>query len=168
MTPEGRSSLGFGGREQAMDDREKLSLMMEEAGPRDDHIELILRTSEDAWTVCFLDVDVEVELDPLQSRVLLSAGVGVPPEDARTHVYEAVMMYSRLWRETGGVHMALEEPGGRIVQMVALDCASLSVGTMSIVLHNLAQRTLIWRGFVEGRDQDAPPPAASDDTILRV
>jgi hypothetical protein len=168
MIAEIRTSIGDRPSEMFMDDREKLALIMQEVGPRDDGIEDVRRVADDRWIVRFPAADIDAEFDPARKRLTLSSPIGTPPEDARLHVYETLMIYSRLAQATGGVYMALEGPGGQAVQMIDLACATLSTEELAVVLHNLAERTVIWRGFVEGRDENAPPAAEPLYSMIKI
>ena len=151
-----------------MNGQEKLRLTMQEVGPRDDGIDQVLQTGEETWAVRFEDVDVEVEFNPQTQRAMFSADIGVPPEERRLPICEAVLVYSMLWRETGGLRMAMNETGGPITQMVDVDCITLTIGTAAAVLHNLRDRTLIWRKFFYGTDEALPAPLSPTDIMIRI
>jgi hypothetical protein len=93
---------------------------------------------------------------------MLSAEIGAPPDEKRASIYETLLLYNLLGGDTGGVHMALSEAGGAVVQMVDLQCSALTTGLLVTVLHNLNERTLIWREFFTGETEEgdtvAPPP----------
>ena len=151
-----------------MEDLEQIALVMQEVGPRDDGIEQVLRLDEQTWAVRFSDVDIEAEFDPPMQRLMLSADIGRPPPELQTRMYEVALTYSMLWRDTGGVRMAMSEAGGPLTHMVDLAAPALTTATMAVVLRNFNDRTLIWRQYIEGT-QDAPPaPEALDPTLIRV
>ena len=145
-----------------MSDHELVRLVMQEIGPRDDEILEVLQTDEQSWAVRFADVDIELELEPETRRLMLSAEIGAPSEEKRTSIYETLLLYNLLGSDTGGLHMALTEAGGAIVQMVDLHCSTLTTELLVTVLHNLNERTPIWREFFTGGAEEggtvAPPP----------
>jgi hypothetical protein len=145
-----------------MSDHELVRLVMQEVGPRDDEILEVLQTGDQSWAARFADVDIELELEPETRRLMLSAEIGAPPEETRASIYETMLLYNLLGSDTGGVHMALSEAGGAVVQMVDLHCSALTTELLVTVLHNLNERTLIWREFFAGGAEQgetvAPPP----------
>jgi hypothetical protein len=158
------------GRELRMDALERIHLIFKELGPLDDGIEEVLATSESTWAVRFADVDVEAEFDVGMGRLMLMADIGAPPEDAPLEMYQTFLIYSMLWRDTGGVRMSMSEIGGPLTQMVDLDGAVLSPAMLANVLHNLERRTKIWRKYLDG-EETAPLDAAqlrADDVIIQI
>ena len=137
-----------------MTDQERVARLMTEVGPLDDDIVEVAQTSDDSWAIRFEDVDIEVERDPLGGRLVLSAEIAVPRREDRVTVYEALLSYSMLWRETGGLRMALAEPGGAAVQLVDVSIADLTPKLLATVAANLAERTLVWRAFLASDQQD--------------
>jgi hypothetical protein len=162
-----RSCCGGVAKRAAMDDLERIDLIMQEIGPRDDGIDQVLRLDEEIWAVRFADVDIEAEFDAPSRRLMLSADIGAPPADLQAHMYEAALTYSMLWRDTGGVRMAISESGGPITHMADLHCSDLTAATMAIVLRNFNDRTLIWRKYIEGVEDGPPGPEPLDATIIR-
>jgi hypothetical protein len=147
-----------------MDDKAFVRLTMQEVGPRDDRILQVLQTGDESWAVRFEEVDVLIELDPETRRLMFSCELGLVPEERREEVYQLLLTYSLLWRETGGLRMALDADN-QAIQLVDLHCSSLTTELLAIVLHNLEERTLLWREFIAGGAGDhsqAVPPPASD------
>lgn len=143
---------------------EEVNAVVADVGPLDDSILSIARIADDRWVIQFEAVDVQVECDEATGRVMLSTVIGTAPPLRTAAVYEALLSYSSLWRETGGVHMALDGPGGEVLQMVDLPASELRPDILVTVAVNLAERTAIWRGFFDNDDADAPPPAGPDAT----
>jgi Tir chaperone protein (CesT) family len=151
-----------------MDDRDFIRSIMQEVGPRDDGILQVLQTSDNFWVVRFEEVDVELELDPEMRRLTLSAEIGVVTEEKRAKLYETLLLYNLLWRETGGLRMALAEPGGSVIQCVDMHCSALTTELLAIVLHNLDERTLLWREFFEGGDAPEPVIDAPEYSMIQL
>lgn len=133
-----------------MIDARKIGQLIAETGPGDDAILAVVQTGDDSWVIRYEHVDVDLELDAETARLVLSAEIGVPPAERRLSIYELLLAYSLLWRETGGIRMALTGAGGAAVQLVDLAAADLTVGVLATVAANLADRTLVWRAFFTG------------------
>ena len=139
-------------------------------GPLDDAILAVVRTGEDAWTLRFEDLDVDVEFDAQSERLMLSAVVGPVPATRAAKIHEMLLIYGLIWRETGAVRLALTGPGGEAVQMVDLFAPQASPEALVVLASNLAERTRIWRDLIAD-DPDAPDGAADgapDMNMIRV
>ena len=71
-------------------------------------------------------VDVEVENLTDTGHAALSSVIGTPAETERLRVYEAMLIYGMLWRDNGGVHMALTEPRGALMQLAEIPAFDLT------------------------------------------
>ena len=108
--------------------------VMAEIGPLLELGAVIESDDGDGWILAIDEHEsVLVELDETEERILLSAGAGLPPDDARPRLYEMLLAYNREWHATGGICMALEEPGGEVVQMLELPVAGLDVARLAQV-----------------------------------
>jgi len=141
--------------------------LMSEVGPLDDMILACIKTPDGAYAVRFEDVDVLVERDGDRDRIALSVEIGAPPPSRALEVYETLLSYNLLWRETGGVRMALTGRKGSVVQFVDLTGSEINPRSIATVAANLASLTEIWRAFLQsaGGDSAAPAPIAAADFI---
>jgi hypothetical protein len=174
----GRLALSFGRHTNAdtefaqgasvMTDQEQVARLMAEVGTLDDDIVAVVQTGDDSWAIRFEDVDIEVERDPHGGRLVLSAEIAVPRREDRVTVYEALLSYSMLWRETGGLRMALAEPGGAAVQLVDLNTVDVTPKLLATVAANLAERTLVWRAFLASGQQGEQPTNPLADRGVKI
>jgi hypothetical protein len=151
-----------------MKDLEKITLVMAEVGPLDEEIYEVLRLKEDFWAVRFAEVDVEVEFEAASGRLVLSAEIGAAPAERQAEIYETLLMYNLLWRETGGVRMALSEPDGGVIQSVDLLLSIVDANLLAIVLHNLNERTTMWREFFAGGVAPDASPTYPEHPMMQV
>lgn len=148
-------------------DSEALDRLVAEAGSHEEGILASVRTADGAHAIRFEDADVIAEWDGARNRLVLSSEIGSPPPGRAAHVYETLLSYNLLWRETGGLRMALTGPKGIVLQLVDLAGPEIEARTVAIVAANLAQRTVIWRAFLEseGSDVAAPAPPNTSEMI---
>ena len=123
--------------------------VMTEIGPLLELGAVIESDDGDGW-ILVVDEDnsVLVELDETEERILLSADAGLPDDDARPRLYEMLLAYNRQWHATGGIRMALEEPGGEVVQMLELPVAGLGVTRLAQVFVAFLEVLAGWRTIV--------------------
>lgn len=141
--------------------------LMSDVGPLDDTIITVVKTPDGAYAIRFEEIDVLVERDMDRDRIALSIELGVPRPANALSVYETLLSYNMLWRETGGVRMALTGKGGAVVQFVDLTGAEINAVGIATVASNLASLSNIWLAFLEseGSDVNASEPILPDTFI---
>lgn len=141
--------------------------LMSEVGPLDDAILACIKATDGAYAIRFAEVDVLVERDVDRDRIALSVEIGAPRPSKALEVYETLLSYNLLWRETGGVRMALTGKGGAVVQFVDLTGSEINARSIATVAANLASLTEIWRAFLGSAASDsvAPAPISAADFI---
>lgn len=122
-------------------------------------IESILRLSDEAWQVEYeTGPALNLTLDNAGGRLALIAGLGTPPTDRKTAVFEALLTYSALWRATGGVRGALNGEGDALL-IVELPLAEISESHLHRVMDNFITKARFLADYVAA----GAPPASSDD-----
>ena len=130
---------------------------MSEIGPLLELGAVIESDDGDGWVLVIDEDDgVLVELDEAEGRIFLSAEAGLPDDDARARLYETLLAYNAQWYASGGVRMALDEPGGVVVQMLELPAAELDAARLSQVFTAFLKVLSGWRAIVSGRPSAAP------------
>lgn len=130
---------------------ERMQIMMEEIGPSLSDIQAVIQSEDKNWAIQFSDqsiVMLEWVSDP--ERVVLTAMLGVPSESMQLSVYETLLCYNLLWKDTGGVKMALSGPGGELVAIYELFSSDLALNELQTVLTNFVSIAEIWSVYVTG------------------
>ena len=105
---------------------ERMQIMMEEIGPSMPEIEAVIQSEEKNWAIQFDDQSiVTLEWAEKPERVVLTSMLGVPSESMQLSVYETLLCYNLLWKDTGGVKMALSGTGGELVLLYELFVSDL-------------------------------------------
>lgn len=124
---------------------EHLHRLMTEIGPFMPLREVVEYADEARWMLVLDNgAVIEAEHDAGRGRLVLSIEVGEPaPEDAAS-LYRTLLQYNDLWRNTGGIRMALADQ--TVVQSIELPAdASLDLDTLSRGLSGLYANTAVWR-----------------------
>lgn len=122
----------------------------------------IVETGPDSWRVLFEDADVELEYDQELSRLYMSSEAGVVTATDRSAIYETMLGYNMLWRDTGGVRLALTPT--RVAFIVAdLGAAELSAQVLAATLPNLITKARLWRAFIGTAGRSSAP---ADDLAM--
>ena len=143
-----------------MIDKERMSLILTEAAKRLDVDGLLAIDDRDAWFIGFNETtEIDVELDASGHRVTFQCALGRPDDARRDHLCRTLLQYNYLWRETGGMRMALDGADGQVVQIFDMPSESVDAESVQNVLGNFAQAAAAWRDMLS-RSDDTPNPAA--------
>lgn len=135
-----------------------LHQLMCEIGPLLDLDEVIEQPADAVWVLVFADGTViEAEYDEAAGgRLMLSMELGTPAEAAATDLHRLLLQYNYLWRQTGGVRMALA--GSAVVQALELAVPGLALPTLADALTGLHDNAAPWRAMLAA-PADAGAPA---------
>jgi hypothetical protein len=143
-----------------------IKLMLQELGAEMAELEAILPHEEGHWTVQFDDgAAVLMEWLDRPSRLILSAALGKVSAPMQMAVYETMLSYNLLWRETGGVKAALNGPHGELMLLFELHAEQLDVDMLRTVLENFAGLVHVWSTYVKTETRVEPLDALSTDAM---
>ena len=135
---------------------ERIQIMMEEIGPVMPSIEAVIQSEEKNWAIQFDDQSiVMLEWAENPDRIVLTAILGSPTESMQLSVYETLLCYNLLWKDTGGVKMALSGPGGELILLYELFGSDLTLNELQTVLTNFVSIAQVWSVYVTG-ESDQP------------
>lgn len=148
---------------------ERMQIMMEEIGPSMSEIEAVIQSEEKNWAIQFDDQSIiMLEWADNPDRVVLTAMLGTPTESMQLSVYETLLCYNLLWKDTGGVKMALSGPGGELVLLYELFSVNLSLNELQTVLANFVSIAQVWSVYVTGESDQAAPSLPSSLEMLHL
>lgn len=76
----------------------------------------LARLSEDTWQIDFSDDrSLLVEIDLEGAALAVVVPLGKPQDQRRLQVYSALLTYSSLWQDTGGIRGALDGSGNALL-----------------------------------------------------
>jgi Tir chaperone protein (CesT) family len=126
----------------------------------------LVALDEDSFVLQFESgLAVEVENLTDSRDVALTGTIGTPNASERLRVYEAALIYGLLWRDNGGVRMALTEQQGVLVQPAELPALDMTLGDLTAVVKNFADKALIWRGFLEPQAAHGSSPGLLEQEL---
>ena len=148
---------------------ERMQIMMEEIGPAMAEIEAVIQSEEKNWAIQFEDQSiVMLEWAENPDRVVLTAMLGVPSETMQLSVYETLLCYNLLWKDTGGVKMALSGPGGELVLLYELFASNLNRNELQTVLINFVSISQVWSVYVTGEGEQPASNLPSPTDMLHL
>jgi hypothetical protein len=146
---------------------ERIQIMMNEIGPSMQEIESVIQSEERNWAIQFEDQSiVMLEWAEKPDRIVLSAMLGIPSESMQLSVYETLLCYNLLWKDTGGVKMALAGPNGELILLYELFVSELNLNELQTVLTNFVNIAQVWTIYVTGEsDQKGTPMPGPVDML---
>ena len=134
---------------------ERMQTMMEEIGPNMAEIEAVIQSEDRNWAIQLEDQSIiMLEWAEKPDRIVLSSMLGIPSETMQLSVYEALLCYNLLWKDTGGVKMALAGPGGDLMLLYELYVDGLMLNDLQIVISNFSNISHVWSLYVTGESQE--------------
>ena len=128
---------------------DRFQIMMEEIGPSLDEIEAVIQSEECNWAIQFDDQTIiTLEWADKPDRIVLSSVLGIPSQETQLSVYETLLCYNLLWKDTGGVKMALAGPDGELILLYEMYAAGLNISELQTILLNFINISSAWRIFV--------------------
>ncbi len=123
--------------------------LMSEIGPILELRGIVEINGEAKWV---LDLDGEhavvVEHAAADDRLFFTAEAGVPEPAARLVCYELLLAYNALWRQTGGVRMAVNGEDGAVLQIADVAVEGLDAAALAEVLENFFGKLGEWMDII--------------------
>ena len=134
-----------------------LHQLMCEIGPALDLDEVIEQAGHAVWVLAFPEgAVIEAEYDEAGGgRLLLSMELGEPEPGAAADWHRVLLQYNALWRQTGGVRMALS--GTVVVQALELAVPGLTLPVLADALSGLRTHAVLWRALLASDGPAGPP-----------
>ena len=147
---------------------ERVQVLMSEIGPILELRGILEMTDGDRWV---LDLDGEhaivVEYRPADDRLFFTAEVGIPAPEARPVCYELLLAYNAMWRETGGVRMAVNGEDGAVLQIADITAGDIDSAALSAILENFIGKLVEWTDILS-LDPDGDEASPDEATAVRV
>ncbi|MEZ0388094.1 MAG: type III secretion system chaperone [Verrucomicrobium sp.] len=119
-----------------------LEKLMTEVGPLVEAAE-VLQYEPHRWLVVFDDDHaVEIEVDVPLAKVVLTTHLGHPPSGDETASYKMLLQLTAMWRETGGLRMAVDPVDDSVIQIYDFPLAGIQLESLAIQLSNFANAAL--------------------------
>jgi hypothetical protein len=138
---------------------EQIEPLMNELGPAMQDIDAVVRTEEPSWAIQFSDetiVIIEPADDP--SRIVISAELGAAAEAQQRSVYETLLCYNLMWRDSGGVKIGLAGPQGALIISIDVCVEGLTLAGLQQELQRFLNITRSWAQYVGQADAGEAPP----------
>ncbi len=116
---------------------DKIQDLISQIGPVFPDIDAVIQTEDSSWAIQFVD-ELVVMIEQLEhpDRMVFSSEIGTVADDQELPVYEALLCYNLLWKDTGGVKIGLAGPKGILIVTSELLLDGLTLMTFQEALTN--------------------------------
>ncbi len=116
---------------------DKIQDLISQIGPVFPDIDAVIQTEDPSWAIQFVD-ELVVMIEQLEhpDRMVFSSEIGTVADDQELPVYEALLCYNLLWKDTGGVKIGLAGPKGILIVTTELLLDGLTLMTFQEALTN--------------------------------
>ncbi len=116
---------------------DKIQDLICQIGPVFPDIDAVIQTEDPSWAIQFVD-ELVVMIEQLEhpDRMVFSSEIGTVADDQELPIYEALLCYNLLWKDTGGVKIGLAGPKGILIVTTELLLDGLTLMTFQEALTN--------------------------------
>ena len=127
----------------------ELEMLMSQVGPVLDPIAIDEIEEGKVWIIYFAqDQLVFLKYNAANESLVISSVLGVPPAGDRTALYELLLQINFHLDAAGGLRMAVNSPGGEVVQMFEIGEDDFDVPRLCELLSSFNKVANVWREVV--------------------
>ena len=138
---------------------EQIEHLVKELGPAMSDIDAIVQTEDPSWAIQFSDEAIII-LEPADdpSRIVISTELGAAAEAQQRTVYETMLCYNLMWRDSGGVKIGLAGPQGALIISTDVCIESLTLQELTQEIQRFLTIARSWMQYVGKADAGEAPP----------
>lgn len=138
---------------------EQIQQLLKELGPSMSEIDAVVQTEEPSWAIQFSDETIII-IEPADepSRMVISAELGAAAEAQQRTVYETLLCYNLMWRDSGGVKIGLAGPQGALIISTEICAQGLVLTDLQQHLNTFLKIVRSWTEYVAKADAAEIPP----------
>lgn len=141
---------------------EQIQQLMQELGPSMPEIDAVVQTEDPSWAIQFSDETILI-IEPAEDppRMVISAELGVAAESQQRRVYETLLCYNLLWKDSGGVKVGLAGPQGALIISIDACIEGMTLMDFQDMLNKFLGIARSWTQYVAQADGSEPaePPS---------
>ena len=144
---------------------EQIEHLIKEIGPAMPEVDAIVQTEDPSWAIQFSDETIII-LEPADdpSRVVISTELGAAVEAQQRRVYETMLCYNLMWRDSGGVKIGLAGPQGALIISTDVCIEGLMLQDLKQEIERFLQIARSWTQYVGKADAGEAPPLPGMDS----
>ena len=148
-----------------MGEKTTAEALFQELGPLLDPVAIIYDEKEPQWVVVIDEnTRIDVGYDEGSDQFVFALDLGEVPERNTDRVYELLLRFSFLWRDTGGLHAALDGKS-RALLIYRHTVQGLDVQRLQTLMGNLAAHCRTWADIIANSDTPDFDPDAVEASV---
>ena len=144
---------------------EQISELVQHIGPAIPEIDAIVQTEDPSWAIQFSDESIillEAAEDP--ARIVISTELGSAAEAQQRAIYETMLCYNMMWRDTGGIKIGLAGPQGALIISTEVCLEGLTLQDLQQKILSFLKTTRSWTQYVGKAENGEAPPLPGMDS----
>lgn len=140
--------------------------LFDELGPILDPIAVAHDADQALWSLLIdEDVSIDVAFDEQDGELVFALDLGEVAEETAADVYELLLRFSFVWRETGGLYAALDGEGHAVL-MYRRSLQGLDVQRLQAMLSNLHDYRNLWSALIADIHADDDGEAVEPEPLV--
>ena len=121
----------------------------------------------DYWVIVVAEtIGVDLWHAADEAKLVLSAELGLPPAAAEAETWKLMLQVNALWRENGGLRMALDEAGGTLTQTYDVPLDGLNAELLAAIVRSFSLAAWRWRQVIATEPSPAGGETFAQPTAL--
>lgn len=142
-----------------------LPALIEEVGVLLVEADQIRAYPPDYWVIVVAEtIGIDLWHAADEAKLVLSAELGLPSAAAEAETWKLMLQVNALWRENGGLRMALDEAGGTLTQTYDVPLDGLNAELLAAAVRSFSLAAWRWRQVIAAEPRategatNVPPP----------
>ncbi len=90
--------------------------------------------------------------------MVISSEIGAASDQSQQSVYETLLCYNLMWRDTGGMKIGLAGPKGSLIISTDIALDGLMLSDLKEALDKFLSASRLWKTYVNQSESSVPPP----------
>ena len=148
-----------------MNDKTIAEKLFQELGPLLDPAAIVYDETEPLWAVVIDETTrIDVAYDDDAGQFVFALDLGEVPDQSAERVHALLLRFSGVWRETGGLHTALDGEG-RALLMYRHPVQGLDVQRLQTLMGNLAVHRRMWADLIASSETEELDPDTAESAV---
>jgi hypothetical protein len=143
---------------------EQIAELVKQLGPAMPAIDAIVQTEDPSWAIQFGDESI-ILLEPAEepARIVISTELGSAAEAQQRAIYETMLCYNLMWRDSGGIKIGLAGPQGALIISTDVCIEGLTLQQLQQEIEGFLKIARSWTQYVGKAESGEAPPLPGMD-----
>ena len=143
---------------------EQIAERVKQLGPAMPAIDAIVQTEDPSWAIQFGDESIILlESAEEPARIVISTELGSAAEAQQRAIYETMLCYNLMWRDSGGIKIGLAGPQGALIISTDVCIEGLTLQQLQQEIEGFLKIARSWTQYVGKAESGEAPPLPGMD-----